>query len=148
MESLPVDLIKEIKYFYQLPEIDILIEKSGGEHVRTLFYFSIKYQILTINLEMVPPLLENGIVGGVWQYRRENRGLIELNQFIEDLFNNKDSSYEEVSDIWGIDNYFGIELINNTIKINGGNVKIDLTIESKNRVLEAMKKYRDILNTY
>jgi hypothetical protein len=151
MEILPRELINEIKYFYQLPEFDIIKENyvDQYEYIGTKIYLIIKYQIMITKITIAKRLAFCGDRGKNRLYKWCCDDPDKLDHFINNLSNNIDCIYEETSNLYSFDDRLIIQLINNEIKITEGrNLQIVLSIESKNRLIEAMIKYRDLLKTY
>ena len=72
-----------------------------------------------------------------------------LAKFISQMSKNKDCMYDESYYCDGEKrDAFKIEIDNNTIKISDGTITINLPIESKNLLLNAMKEYQNMLEKY
>ena len=69
----------------------------------------------------------------------------KIKTFIDDLNNNKNTTYKENCDAYN--EKFEI-VVEDTIKIITNNSTTILTMESKNQLINAMNKYYDILNKY
>ena len=149
---LPRDVLSQIEYLFKLPEIDI-IEDEYVCGPKT-YSFCIKYQYVTIKLDMYP------------QFQDSDTRNTDINEFINDMDNNVDSSYRE--DDCENENYeeadkvFEIfynnkreDIINSSyflparegfIEIINRNTYVKLNILCKDQVIVAMRKYRDMCN--
>ena len=99
--------------------------------------------MLESKIRMIPPL-NHYVDKSVYRDVDENNSLI--NNFIDDLNNDENTTYNECCDSYG--EKFNIEVDDDTIKIMTNNSTTILTIESKNQLIKAMNKYYDILNKY
>ena len=142
METLPKEIINEIKYFYQVPEIKIVTQESR------IFYFCVKYRLATMKLQMVG-CLEREWRRDMWMYNK-NKDLV--GKFIHDLKNNIDCHYNEIRYVgtYNGDNAekFDIVVKGDNITIYNAVDEINLGIDCKSLLIDAMKKYQSILETY
>lgn len=149
MELLPIEIIKEIKYFYQLPEINIIQDNEGtGSNSYGIpqdFYLSINYQLITVDFRMFPKLGHNSLTNNYSYNIKHNE---KLDQFINDLINNKECTYDESTSCWEESQTFEINFGDNAITINSGDAEAFLKIENKDQLIKALREYRTLLNSY
>lgn len=145
MDTLP----KEIKYFYQPIEIDV-----KTDHYDEKIYFYIKYYSMIIRINTTPYIFEDfsdfSYIHKYYKWpenRFDKRYENPLNKFITQLSKNKECYYDE-SYYYDCEkrDAFQIEIEGDIIKISNGMITIELPMNTKPILLNAMKKYEDILN--
>ena len=139
-----LDIIGEIKYFYQTPEIDVITEES-------FIYLNIKYlSKISVKCEFLHKLVtgRRGEDRSGIQYIFDNKYINNLEQFIANLSINKDCLYVEGYHDYEGSIYFDVEIKGDTIIIDDTKIAIELNIESKNALLTAMKKYYDLIKNH
>lgn len=134
---LPTDVLNNIKSFYELPDIDI-IEESKHD-----FYFCVKYLSVCTKIRMV------GLIS-CWSHVYDVNDNDIFDKFINNLSNNVDCSYNEDKYVIyrDYDEYFNIDVKDNTIKVYNAMSEVLLSVSSKEQLINAMKKYCGMLNTY
>lgn len=136
---LPNDLLNDIKYLFLLPKIDI-VDNSP-------FHFIVKYQLVTIKLQMISRLRRNQ-TQRIYYDISDN---LIFDKFINDLDNNVNCHYDENKYAYcegECEENFDIDVKDGIIKINNGVSEVFLTKESKNELINAMIQYRDLLNKF
>lgn len=135
---LPNELIDQITCLVQLPDIDIIDD-------RTDFYFCVKYHFITVKLKMIGRLRR---YAGQWIYNT-NDG--DICQFITDVSDGIDCMYNEDQFAYKQcerQENFNIEFKNNQFIIYNDVSEVILCLECKDQLIEAMEKYQLLLNSY
>lgn len=142
---LPRELIEEIKYFTQVPSIDI----KKDEYV---VYFEIKYYSMTARLNTSVTIKTNySDFSYIYdEYHKPDHLCYpddgDLNRFIKKLTKNKDCRYDESYYYECVPvPAFQIDVTGDTIKIGDDTITIDLPNNGKNILLTALKKYQAML---
>lgn len=123
------------------------IEINVDENYNNI-YFIIKYHLIEIKIDTTTEVFES--LREKYYVKQTNCcDETSLDQFITDLSNNKDCYYDE--SYWydcEKRKALRIEIENDTIIMSDNNITIKLPDYSKHSIINAMKKYQNMINNY